>query len=733
MNLYAVLPFISGIIFFIFGLFIFSKNTKSKLNLFYFLTCFSAAVWVIGYSFMYASNDEAKALFYARIGYIGVVFIPTFLYNFIKTFLQLKRNKLIILAIYLTSIFFLFADGTNYFLNGMHKYFWGFYPKVGFLYIFYVIFFAAVFARCSWLLFKKLIKSDISPAVSNQIKYVLLAFLVGMTSLVDYIQNYGIEIYPWGYISALGWIILMAVAIFRYRLMDINLALARGTIFIAVYTPILATPFIIGSFYKSYLMSLLGDRWWVVPPAISTFLATTGPFIYMFLQRRAEARLLKEQRRYQQTLRDASTGMILVKDLNKLLSLIVHILTKAVRIDHASIYLYDKDTDHYVLRATRGSGFKPGEEKFDKKSPLIEWLCNRKDVLLSEEVSQWIQEKAYPDLDKLLHQMKKFKAEIVVPSFVRDELFGFLVMGNKLSGETYSQDDINVFQVLANQAALAIENAMFYEDLKRTQAELFQTAKMASLGSMASGMSHQINNRFNILTTIAGDVSLRIFESLKKTQLDDNQRKMVDEAENSVNRIEQNALQGGDIVRTLLRFSKPSKEGYKPLTLRQIVNNAIEVVRFGIHLDEVDLGIRIPDDLPVVKGDLNQLSDCFFNLINNSFDAIKTKEEQLQLQNYSGKIEISASHLKEDGFIEIKVTDNGTGVSKKDLDQLFIPFFTTKATAQKGHGLGLFVIKKIIETHGGRIDIESRLGEYTAFLIKLPVMRQEESVEEKHD
>ena len=161
MNLYAALPFISGLSFLSFGLFVYLRNPSSKLNLFYFLTCLSTTIWIISYSFMYASYDESKALFLARIGYAGVVFIPTFLYNFTITFLSLNRKKSTIFSIYLISIFFLLANTTKYFMLGMHRYFWGFYPRAGSLYILFVIFFSAVFIRSAWLLFGHIRKKEL--------------------------------------------------------------------------------------------------------------------------------------------------------------------------------------------------------------------------------------------------------------------------------------------------------------------------------------------------------------------------------------------------------------------------------------------------------------------------------------------------------------------------------------------------------------------------------------------
>jgi signal transduction histidine kinase len=368
-----------------------------------------------------------------------------------------------------------------------------------------------------------------------------------------------------------------------------------------------------------------------------------------------------------------------------------------------------------AARQWRGRGQAP---TLAPKDPLVEYLHWRREPLVTEELTNQVRA-GEGQFQAVAAQLKHLDAAVVVPSFVEDRCMGFLVLGEKKSGTLYTPDDLQVFQVLANQAALAIENAQFYEDLKQTQAELFQTAKMASLGQMAGGMSHQINNRFYVLAILAGTLK-SVLKDIDPAAADQEQLKTLwGKILETLNKVEGNAIQGGDIVKTLLRFSRPGRAEAQPISPQEIVGAARDIAQYKVDLNSVDLVQEWPQELPPVMGNLNQLADCFFNLITNAYDAIQAKLERMKPADYRGRITISG-HTSVDGMVTIDVQDNGIGMTAQEMEQLFVPFFTTKATAEKGTGLGLFVIKRILEHHGGNIEVQSSPGQGTAFTVYLP-------------
>jgi len=721
MNTYAIPPLIADVLLIGIGLFVFFKNKSSKLNIIFSLFSFSMAGWLFGYTNMYLSKDAVAALKWARIGFLGIIFIPIFAYHFIISFLNLKR-KIVLPVIYLLAIPSLFLSQTDYIYSGIKEHFWGYYPTAGKIYIFFLLMFAILFTRGVLLLLSRLKKE--SGIRREQIKYVCLAFGLGTFGIVDYLIKYPIhDIYPFGYMCALFFNGLIAFAIVRYRLLDIKVALTRTGIFIVVYTLVLGLPFAVAVWFRDRLIDTLGPHWWILPLGLMAGLATVGPFIYIYLERKAEERLLKEQKRYQDTLKQASVGMTRIRNLRKLLDLITHIVTKTVKISFAAIYLYNKDTNEFVLQVSRDKGGMVVPNNLSRDNPLISWLKAKPEPLIYEEVKHKMEDSNDSAYKLLEENMRLLTATVIIPSFLEDRFMGFFVLGDKLSSQIYTPEDLNVFQVLASQAALAIENAQFYEEAKEMQEQIAQAEKMATIGTMAEGLSHQINNRFYALSLIAGDT----LDTIKMTDTSNctpEVKEMINQINHALDRIQTNVMQGGQVVKGMLKYTRKGEEGFEALTLDQILDGTLNMVQYKVNLSEIDIIRNYPKDIPKIKGNQVQLQEGFFNFIDNGYDAIVERRTFLKEDNYRGRITISA-HPNANGMLEIVIEDNGIGVKEEDMKKIFTPFFTTKVSSRRGTGLGLYVIKRVIEEfHKGKIWIESEYKTGTRFIVELPVAKE---------
>lgn len=723
MNLFAILPLITDFILFCVGILVFLKNRTSKLNILFSLLSFSLTIWLFGYTNMYLTKDAFLALRWARIGFLGIIFIPIFTYHFIVSFLNLKR-KIVLPIIYLLAIPSLILSQTSYIYSGIKEHFWGYYPTAGKIYIVFLSMFGILLSKGAFLLFIHLKKE--SGIRREQIKYLCLAFVIGTCGIVDYVIKYPIfDIYPFGYACALLFNSLIAFAIVRYRLMDIKIVITRTGIFIVVYTIVLGLPFVAGGCLKGWLSAIFGMHWWTLPLSLMAVLATLGPFLYIFLERKAEEQLLKEQKNYQRTLRQASMGMTRIRDLRRLLELIAHIVTKSVGIAYVGIYLHNKESGDYVLQVSRDKG-RESILKLGCDNSLIAWITLKHQPLIYEEVKRLMEETGSAAYKSLEENMRLLTAAVVIPSFLEDRFMGFIVLGEKISGQIYTADDLNVFQVLANQAALAIENAQFYDQTKQMHVQIAQAEKMATIGTMADGLSHQINNRFYALSLIAEDTIDNI-KCTDTSQCSAEIKEMIEEINYALGRIKQNVLQGGQVVKGILKYTRKGEEKFEPVTLDQIIDGTLEMVQYKIKLSEIDI-IRNYDSnlLPKIKANLIQMQESWFNLIDNAYDATVERKTKSEEEGYRGKIEFSAL-VKEEGIIEIKITDNGMGVKQENLKKLFTPFFTTKVSSRQGTGLGLYVIKRIIEeNHHGKVRIESEHGKGTTFFIELYIWQGEQ-------
>ena len=283
---------------------------------------------------------------------------------------------------------------------------------------------------------------------------------------------------------------------------------------------------------------------------------------------------------------------------------------------------------------------------------------------------------------------------------------------------------------------------------------MFHAATLASLGTMASSMGHQVNNRFNVVSVVSSTQKYKIKELLSNGSEDaEKLREALQECYEQFGSLEEEAIRGGQVVASIRKLARPATGGHQPIALSAAIQAGVDVVQHKIKLDQVDFKVEVPDDLPPIEGDLSQLGECFLNFVDNAYDAIKTKDQliaegKLPYANgttpYRGMIRITAAlkdpHLPaldarlrsakrseasgaQAGTVHIEVADTGIGVEPEGVSKLFVPFYTTKATAEKGTGLGLYVIKKIIEAHGGTIQMRSKYGEGTTFTIELPVAK----------
>ncbi|MBI3320426.1 MAG: hypothetical protein HYZ89_07580, partial [Candidatus Omnitrophica bacterium] len=339
------------------------------------------------------------------------------------------------------------------------------------------------------------------------------------------------------------------------------------------------------------------------------------------------------------------------------------------------------------------------------------------------------------------------------------------------------------FSTLASQAAISIENARFYEEERQRQASLFHAASLASLGTMASSMGHQVNNRFNVVSVITSIQEMKLKEVLERQGHDPVAlRQVLADCVEQFESLQEEALRGGRVVSAIRKIARPSSEGYQAISITSAIHAGLDVARYRVPFQAVDVRVDVPTELPTVHGDLAQLGECVLNLLDNAHDAIRAKEQRLaegllETANgstpFHGVIQILARSIEGTPFlafagrqgslaqgrperaarffrpgrsesfgaspelaegppsarmIEIQIVDNGIGMTREDLGKLFIPFYTTKATAEKGAGLGLYVIRQIIEAHHGSIRVDSAPGKGTTVILALPVAQDANKV-----
>ena len=724
-----------------FAFFLYARNPTGKINHLFSRWSFSVAFWSFGY-FMWLITPTPSydhALFWTRFLMAGAIVIPTTYLHFALCYLNLDtRHSHLISICYLFTGVYLLLDFTPLFINYLEPRYWfGLWPVPGILYHFYQAYFVTVVIYTHILLFRKA-KTAPSAIVRKQFKIValgtLLAYAGGST---NFFLWYNIPIPPVFNFLVTAYVALIGYAILHYRLwgLDFQIVLTRTSILIALCVVILGLPSSLAYWGKTWLMNGFGSLWWIIPFGVYTLLVAAAPFLFSAIQHKAEERLVGRQRQYQQTLLQASRGMTLIKDLEHLLALIVHMLTRTIGAIHASVFLFNEKERLYERRAMRGKGFCGDIDKMNHESVLVRHLSTTRTPTVLEEIRLRAATSSEEVLTEIENVIEALRAAVVVPSFIREKLIGFLILGEKRSMDSYSQDDLNTLATLANQAALAFENCEFITEVERTQLQLFQAAKMADLGTMASGIGHQINNRLNVIKLGTDSVTWAVLPLLRQAIQSGNPgeaREVVDRIEVSLKRASESAKQGGEIVRHLLDFSKLSV-GFQEVSLPEALEKCIRLWECKKDLSLIWFENKIPKDLPLLWANFTQVEEVLFNLLDNAYDAIDMKKEEWEFDRSPkpenpemGRVTISAQPVEREGkaYVEICVEDTGIGMSPETQQQIFVPFFTTKATSIKGTGLGLFVMKRMVQANKGEIAVESEYGKGSTFRVLFPATKE---------
>ena len=249
-------------------------------------------------------------------------------------------------------------------------------------------------------------------------------------------------------------------------------------------------------------------------------------------------------------------------------------------------------------------------------------------------------------------------------------------------------------------------------ELRQKNAQLIHTARLASLGEIAAGIAHEMKQPLNVISITADLIKLlqrngTLTDELLQSHLD-KIRATVERMANTINH-----LRG---------FTHIDSANFKTVRVREAVDGALAIVGEQIRLDDIDVVVDIPDDMPPFLGELSQIEQVLVNLLQNARDAI---EERLAAEEKAGNV---VGHPRRvtirgrnntSGELYIEVIDTGTGIDEDVRRRLFEPFFTTKDSS-RGTGLGLSISMNIVQSHGGTVQVKSTSGRGSTFRIILP-------------
>lgn len=700
---------------------------KSKLHKIWALVNFSISFWGFGMFISgYARNHDVAFVGW-RMFNVAIVLIAVLYYHVVYLFCKLRSKKFLTYA-YLQGIFFIILAACTNLLFGDRLVFsfnQFYYFRASIFHHILMLNFSIIVGKSFFELYKYIRNSS---GLSNiQAKYLFIAMIFGFGGGLNTAPAaWGFNVYPYGQILVCLYGIVITYAIFRYQLMDIRLVVSRLGVFVFVYSLVLGIPFGLVIWAREYLMKIAGGNWFWVPMITLLILATAGPFIFIYLQSRAEGKILKEERRIQGIIKKASVGMVVIRDLRKLLKVIIDVLEKNLHSDYTAVYLFESQENIYSLKASEpkiseGIIVNPDD-------PLVQRLKDKKSLIFLDEMNHLLDNQKDGDgqIKDIITKMQELSASVVVPAIKEENLLAFIVLGKRKGKEVYSPELLDVLSVVGNEVALAVENAIFYEESGKDWTERAHESRLRTMGALGTGIAHQMLNRFNVISwkcTLLQEMVNRL--DIVKLQQNGEFKKMQSSFNSEIEKMFKDIELSVEITQSIKNYAKKTGAEPQVTVFKEVVRSAMHFVNMMKKTFEFKLIENYPEDVKLWVN-FSMLQDVFINAIDNSCDAMMLKEQSLGRDNYKSQVIIRGKIDK--AMFEFEIEDNGSGIKKEHLEEgegVNVMYFTTKG-ATKGTGMGLPVIRQFAKYNGGSVRVESEYGQWTKIIMSLPLATQEQ-------
>lgn len=371
-----------------------------------------------------------------------------------------------------------------------------------------------------------------------------------------------------------------------------------------------------------------------------------------------------------------------------IVSTLIELSQQVLTILEANVFLFDATNKRLLPLTSHGSEHLVEEAQQHLESGIVDWVFSEKKTVIIPDLSNMVGNKAPQNY-------------VIVPLILRNQNVGIYFIHSDKPQHEFSSQDMQLLSVLANQAAAGVENWRTYrqlmkanQELKTSQAQMMQAAKLVALGELAASIVHEIKNPIQILMMHV-DMALR--------------NKAIP---NWLEMFNQQVKRLAEITKRLMSFSRSVSDEFQlePVNVNKAVEDVVAIIHHDLQNNKVAVEQSLAEGLPTIMGNTNYLQQVFLNLLINARDAMPT----------GGKVSVSTE--TRDFKVFVHFTDTGTGIPKEALDKIFTPFFTTKE-AGKGTGLGLSICNKIIGQHRGEIKVKTEINAGTTFSIVLPVRR----------
>jgi len=525
-----------------------------------------------------------------------------------------------------------------------------------------------------------------------RLRYIaLVGGFGGLFTLIEYLPYVGLDIPPVGTLLILVFLYALSQSITHYRLIDLYELAGR----LGVLT---ALAFVLALIL--WLMRLVSGEQLFLHVVVSAFVV-----LILFDPLRTKVQqwisqvFFHERFELERTILAIRRSAAHILDVDELGQILIDGLDASPRFTQGAFYLLDPDARVFILNNHFGP--KPAERvEMAPARPLLDRLSKTGSAVL-ENAERELEERRRLGDDReaetahdIAVTMRALQASVCLGlRGESDDLYGFLTVRDDRLRDAFSREEVQLLAGLATQVAVTVENSQLYQQMKERD-------RLAALGEMAAGLAHEIRNPLGSIKASAQYLA-------ETSEHPEDRAEFLEIIVDEVDRLNR-------VVSSFLDYARPAHSDPEPISVNAAVHLTLQLLRPECDSANVTLHITLDPDLPKVRIDIEHLRQVLINLIQNAVQAMIGGGDVFVETRTQDRFRVGEGARR---WAQISVRDTGPGIAPGLLANLFVPFVTTK---QQGTGLGLAISHRIVSEAGGRIDVRSREGFGTTFVVLLP-------------
>jgi two-component system NtrC family sensor kinase len=725
MTFYSIPPLLTLICFLALAALAIFKGPRTQTNLLFLTICILGSFLYLDILFAFNTQSEETALRISRTDHFFIVYLFPVYIHFFHAYLNISGRKWLIKAAYVYTFILMCFTPTPFYIASMQKHYFGYFARGGILYPFFGL--ASLLVTFYVLIqIYQAIRFETSSSHKNRLKYLFAGFgIMGLMNGLNVFTINGYSVYPPGNLSFIP-LTLFAVGLFKHDLMDMGIFIKKSLIYsllTAFLTCLYALLIIMANaVFKDVRFS---DSIYF-PVFFFVLIALVFGPLKSSVQRLVDRIFYKGKYDYQKTIKHVSRMIVSVLDYDAIAKLLTDTVVDKMLVEYCSVFLSEPSTHHFVNFSAHAKQVNFDQPvKWRKESALVEFMKTHHQPIIKRKIAKLV-----PTADKkdVLSDLEILNAEIALPLLFKEQLYGFIVLGEKRSGNLFTQEDMDLLETLSSQSALALENARSYKiienlnkdlekkveertralkealsEKERTQEQLIRSESLAAIGQLVAGVAHELNNPLTTVTSLVQATIEDIEQMDSENSLDAD---MIDDLKFADKELDR----ARSIVSSLLGLSRQTQTYSEAVDINLVVKDALRILYNQYKHCELNIVETYARDLPEIKGNFANLGQVALNIIQNSIQAV---------MHMNGTIFLSTHFDVNTRQVVFLCKDTGPGIPENIREDIFKPFFTTKAVG-KGTGLGLYICHEIVVKHGGTLKHQKSNGTGAVFEVRLP-------------